>query len=210
MRGDRRRPVARSPRPADRRRERAYTPAVRWLDGTSPTSGKPSPSRSPTRPAQIHGDRPVTWPSSTAGPTALAAALLDGRLQRAGQGGALPLQRPRVPRGAASPRSRRGWSPVNTNYRYADDELSTSGTTPTRWPSCSTAPSPTASRASVTACPACARWLWVDDGEPCPRGPRRTRTSPRHADAGRRRLGPQRRRPVDLSTPAARPACPRA
>ena len=60
--------------------------------------------------------------SSTAAPTARRHAARP-RLRRAGQGGAVPLQRPRVPRDRCSPRSRPGWPSVNTNYRYAADEL---------------------------------------------------------------------------------------
>ena len=58
-----------------------------------------------------------------------------------------------------------GLVPINTNYRYLDDELVylwDNGDVRRRW--CSTAPSPTASRASATDCPACKLWLWVDDG----------------------------------------------
>ncbi len=42
-----------------------------------------------------------------------------------------------------------GLVPVNTNYRYADDELAYLWTTPTRWPWSSTASSPNASTGSA-------------------------------------------------------------
>ena len=124
---------------------------------------------SPTRPPRSRATAASRGASSTAGPTALARHLLDGRRRAPGQGGALPLQRPRVPRVACSPPSRPALVPVNTNYRYADDELVY------LWDN--------ADAVAVVfhgsfverierirdRVPTVSTWLWVDDGSgPCP------------------------------------------
>ena len=53
----------------------------------------------PDRPCQIQGERVVTWGEFDRRADALAADLVDAGLGHQTQGGGLPLQRPRVPRG---------------------------------------------------------------------------------------------------------------
>ena len=52
----------------------------------------------PDAQAQVHGDRRVTWAEFDRRANGVAATLLDRGRHRAGQGGAVPLQRPRVHR----------------------------------------------------------------------------------------------------------------
>ena len=110
-----------------------------------------------------------------------------GRGGAAGQGGAVPLQRPRVPRVDVRRVQGRAWSRSTPTTATPTTSSSTCGTTPTPWRSCSTARSPTASTRYPR--PAAARsgtWLWVDDGS----GPVPRRGRPPYEDA------PPRRRPA--------------
>ncbi len=123
----------------------------------------------PDAPAQVQGDRRVTWAEFDRRANGVAQALLDAGVAGAGQGRPVPLQRPRVPRVDVRHLQGRPGARSTPTTATSTTSSSTSGTTATWWPSCSTAPSPSASRASATACPACKLWLWVDDGAgPCP------------------------------------------
>ena len=140
-RGDRREPVELRGRVGGGGRRAARRPR------SGPRATAPSPGRSST-------GGPTTWAGGCSGPG----------WRRTGQGGALPLQLPRVPRvhlrrlqGRTGPdqhqlplRRRRAGVPVGERRL------------PSPW--CSTGCSSTGSRGSATGCPACGRWLWVDDG----------------------------------------------
>ena len=108
-----------------------------------------------------------------------------------------------------------GLVPVNTNYRYADDELVY------LWDNADAVAvvfhgtfADTHRADPRRRCRGSRTWLWVDDGSgPCPdwadalRG-RRPPSATRARSS--RAVGPQRRRPPTCSTPAAPPACRRA
>ena len=97
-----------------------------------------------------------------------------------------------------SPCFKAGLVPVNTNYRYTDDELVYLWDNADAVAVCSTAPSPSASRRSATGCPTCGSGSGSTTAPgPARRGPRPTRPRP----TGRRRarrtvaaVGPVRRR----------------
>ena len=114
---------------------------------------------------------------------------------------------------ACSACSRPALVPVNTNYRYSDDELAYLWTTPTPWPSSSTARSPSTASTCAPRVPGVHTWIWVDDGSGAVprRGPSPTRP-PRRRATGRtcRRRGAAAPTTSTSSTPAAPPACPRA
>ena len=165
-------------------------------------------------PAAVHGDRTISWAEFDRRADGVAAALLDARPGAPGQGGAVPLQRPRVHARACTAASRPAMVPVNTNYRYADDELvylwdnadAAAVDVPRRLrPSHRADPRPRLPKVKL--------WLWVEDG---------TRPRPDWAcDLRRRRAaapatgrcaarGDAAATTGGSSTRAARPACPRA
>ena len=167
----------------------------------------------PDREAQVQGERRLTWGDTDRRADGVARTLLDGGAEPPGQGGAVPLQRPRVPRVAASPPARPGSSRSTPTTATSTTSWSTCGTTPTPSRSSSTARSPStiephprpAARRRGRGCGS------TTARGPAPTGPRRTRTA---AESARptvsTSLGPLGRRPAACSTPAARPACPRA
>ena len=77
----------------------------------------------PDATAQVQGDRRITWRDFDRRANGVAQAFLDAGVRGAGQGRPVPLQLPRVPRVGVRRRSRPAWRPINTNYRYLDDEL---------------------------------------------------------------------------------------
>ncbi len=120
-------------------------------------------------PAVVQGDRTVTWREFDRRADGIAATLLDPRRRPPGQGRAVPLQRPRVPRvgvrrlqGRARAREhqlplrrRRARLPVGQRRRGGRGV-----------PRLVHRPR---SSASAHRLPKVATWLWVDDGTgPCP------------------------------------------
>ena len=101
--------------------------------------------------------------------------------------------------------------PVNTNYRYVDDELvylwDNADVVAVVFHGAFSESSP----ACATGCPGCGLWLWVDDGSgPCPEWAAPYET-PRPRAGGRAlAVGPLARRPLARSTPAGPPGRPRA
>ncbi len=152
----------------------------------------------PHAPSAIHGERRLTWADTERRANGVARFLLELGRRPPGQGGALPLQRPRVhgvdlrhPEGRPRARS----TPITATPTTSS---CTCGTTPMPWRSSSTARSASASPGSGPRVPRVRAWLWVDDGtEPVPavgdalRGRGRER-----GRAGRGALGAQRRRPL--------------
>ena len=149
----------------------------------------------------IQGDRRVTWGEFDDRAARLAAGLSAVGLGPGSKVASYLLQLQRVHRGRASPRGSCGAVPVNVNYRYLEDELRTSSTTPTPTSSCSTG-------CSASTWPRCAH---APDAEGDRPGRRRhaarrgrafaTRTLiaahepvPRDREVGRRPLHPLHRR----------------
>ena len=105
-----------------------------------------------------------------------------------------------------------GLVPVNTNYRYADDELvylwDNADAVAVVFHGCFA----DASSGSATGCPSVRTWLWVDDGSgPCPEWAIAYEEAAASADASARcrRTGATATTSC-CSTPAAPPACRRA
>ena len=86
-------------------------------------SGRRSPTCSPTRRRRSRATAATTWREFDRRADGVAGALLAGGRGEPGQGRAVPLQLPRVPRVDVRRVQGRRCVPVNTNYRYADDEL---------------------------------------------------------------------------------------
>ena len=104
-------------------------------------------ARVPDRPCQIQGDRVVTWGEFDA-PRQRAGRRPPRRRPRPpGQGGGLPLQRPRVPRDATSPPSRAASRRSTPTTATGPRRSSTCSTTPTPRPWSSTPRSPSCSTA---------------------------------------------------------------
>ena len=167
--------------------------------GTSPTSGRSSPSRSPTPRRRCR--------ATGASPGREFDRRADGVAAHAARRAA-PASRTRSPSTSTtapstssrcSARSRPAWSPVNTNYRYADDELVYLWDNADASPSSSTAPSPSTIERIRDRVPGVPTWLWVDDGTGAVprRGPPPTRTPPPPTPSGSiAAVGPRRRRPA--------------
>ena len=77
----------------------------------------------PDAPAQVQGDRRDHVGGVRPARQRRRPGLPRRRRRGAGQGRPVPLQRPRVPRVDVRAPSRPGLAPINTNYRYLDDEL---------------------------------------------------------------------------------------
>ena len=173
------------------------------IGGTSPTCGRPwrTPSR---RQAQVQGDRAFTWAEFDRRADGIAATLLAAGARASGQGGALPLQLPRVPGVHVRHAYKAGLVPVNTNYRYTDDELVY------LWDNADAVAvvfhGTFAERCAAMRdrLPGMRTWLWVDDGtDPCPRLGRALRGRGRQPapQAGcAPSVGPHPRRPFLLYT----------
>ena len=198
--------------PVDSRRSRRCSQGEPCRPGTSPTSGRSSPTSSPTHRRRSRATGASPGASSTGGPTASPARCSTPGAAQQDKVAQYLYNCPEYLESMFARlqgRARRRSTPTTATPTTSS---STCGTTPTPSPSSSTARSPSASSASATGCRRCSTWLWVDDGSgPCPdwadplRGGRARRTD----RAGRRAVGPRRRRPL-CSTPAAPPACPRA
>ena len=137
--------------------------------GTSPTCGRSSPSSSPTRRAQVQGDRRVTWREFDRRADGVAARPARRRAPREQDkvaqylyNGPEYLESMFAASRPASSRSTRTTATPTTSS-------STCGTTPTPSRSCSTARSPSAIERIRDRVPDVRLWLWVDDGAgPCP------------------------------------------
>ena len=152
----------------------------------------------PDAPAQVQGDRRITWAEFDRRADGIARTLLDAGAERAGQGRPVPLQLPRVPRvdvrrvqGRPGPgqhqlplRRRRAGLPVGQRRRRRRR-------VPRHLRRAHRA-------ASATGVPQVQTWLWVDDGSgPCPElgDALRGRPPTAHAERVVGAVGPRRRPP---------------
>ena len=167
----------------------------------------------PDAPAQVQGDRRFTWREFDRRADGIAQALLEAGAEQQDKVAQYLYNCPEYLESMYAA-FKAGLVPVNTNYRYADDELvylwdnadavavvfhGTFADRIERHP-----------RPGARACsPGCGS---TTAAGPCPdvghavRGRRRPRTPSAVVAA----VGPRRRRPPTCSTPAAPPACPRA
>ena len=157
----------------------------------------------PDAPALVHGDRTLTWPEFDRRADDVGRWLLDAGVGRAGQGGPLPLQLPGVPR-VHLRRLKVGLVPINTNYRYADDELVYLWENADAVAVVFHGASSSASRGSATGCPASGAGCGSTTARPpARRGPSPTRRRPEttgrpRADGHQRVRAPWGRGPDDL------------
>jgi 3-oxocholest-4-en-26-oate---CoA ligase len=124
--------------------------------------------RIPDAPAAVHGDRRTTWAAFDRRADGVAAALLDAGLARQDKVAQYLHNRPEYLESVYAC-YKAGLAPVNTNYRYADDELAY------LWDNADAVAvvfeGAFAERAERvrSRVPRVRSWLWVDDGTgPCP------------------------------------------
>jgi fatty-acyl-CoA synthase len=119
-------------------------------------------------PAQVHGDRTIGWTELDRRADGLATALLDAGLAHQDKVAQYLYNGPEYMQGVYAC-FKAGMVPVNTNYRYAEDELVY------LWDNADAAAvmfhgsfTPTVERVRARL-PRVQLWLWVDDGtHPCP------------------------------------------
>ena len=140
------------------------TKGPRCRVGTSPTSGKSSPSRSPTRRRRSTATGASPGPSSTGGPTASPPRCSTGA----------PPSRTRSPSTSTtapstssrcSARSRPGSCPSTPTTATQDDELVYLWDNADAWRSSSTARFTGTIERIRDRVPKVTTWLWVDDGD---------------------------------------------
>ena len=122
----------------------------------------------PDAPALIHGDRRVTWADFDRRADGVARALLDAGAQHQDKFAQYLYNGPEYLESVFAA-CKAGLAPVNTNYRYADDELvylwDNADVVAVAFHGCFTERIE-GLRARV---PRVRTWLWVDDGSgPCP------------------------------------------
>ena len=105
----------------------------------------------PDAPAQVHGDRHITWAEFDRRANGVAAPCSTGARSSRTRWLSTSTTAPSTS-SRCSPRSRPASSPSTPTTATRTTSSSTCGTTPTAWPWCSTAPSPTPSSASATGC----------------------------------------------------------
>ncbi len=94
----------------------------RCRDGTSPRCGRSWPNRSPTHRPRCRATAATRGASSTSGPTASPTALLDAGAAEQDKVAQYLHNGPEYLESMFGV-WKAGLAPVNTNYRYADDEL---------------------------------------------------------------------------------------
>jgi non-ribosomal peptide synthetase component F len=161
-------------------------------------------------PAQVHGDLTIGWTEFDRRADGLASALLDAGLAHQDKVAQYFYNGPEYMQGVYAC-FKAGMVPVNTNYRYADDELVY------LWDNADAAAvmfhgsfTPTSS-ASARVCPGSGCGCGPTTAHiGVPAGPRTSvgQPSPRRSTRSAAR-GDARGRTCGSSTPAVRPACPR-
>ena len=123
----------------------------------------------PDAPAQVQGDRIVTWREFDERANGVAHTLLEAGVQHQDKVAQYLYNCPEYLESMFAT-FKAGLVPVNTNYRYADDELRLP--VGQRRRRCRRVPRHVRrapSSACATGCRRSALWLWVDDGSgPCP------------------------------------------
>ena len=167
----------------------------------------------PDAPAQVQGDRVVTWAEFDRRADGIAHTLLErGRRASRTRSRSTSTTAPSTS-SRCSACFKAGLVPVNTNYRYADDELVY------LWDNADAVAvvfhGAFAERIERIRdrVPHVRTWLWVDDGTGAVPGlgdPVRGRGRARTTDRVHRRRGAATATTSTCSTPAAPPACPRA
>ena len=170
-----------------------------------------SPSRCPTRRARCRATGGVTWAEFDRRADGIAKVLLDNGAKRQDKLAHYLYNGPEYMETTFAT-FKAGMAPVNTNYRYAEDELvylwDNADAVAVVFHGCFTERCDRV-RDRVTKVKT---WLWVDDGtDPCPEWATRYERKPPH------RRPNARFRPTAATattccccTPAAPPACPRA